>query len=377
MTEKRTEKKKTRVTRGTVSEISLSSLRHNLKIVRQLAEGSTVFAVVKADAYGHGAVRISKELLSAGVSHLAVAYTEEAKILRESGISAKILVLFDRSEIADYFAFDLVPVICDVDTAVAFSREAERRGAELRVHLKIDTGMGRVGLRPDEAVEASVYVAGLEGIQLEGLLSHFSEADSNDCSHALQQLEAFSNIRNAIQIKTGRELLAHMANSAAVLSLKESLLDAVRPGLALYGYSPFQETHGLRPVMKIKSRVLSVRRLPAGAPVSYGRSFITKRDSKIAVVPVGYADGYNRLFSNNAEMLVRGTRVPVVGRICMDLTMLDVTAVRDISEGEEVVLLGQQGEAMITATELSSRINTIPYEVLTSLGGRAKKEYID
>ena len=364
------------MTRGTVSEIDLSALHHNLKIVRQIADKRTVIAVVKADAYGHGSVRISRELVSAGISHLAVAYTEEAKILRDAGIAAKIIVLFDRSEIADYFAYDLVPVIYDIDTAVAFSREAKKRGKKVRVHLKIDTGMGRMGFMPEAAVAASAFISDLEGIELEGLLSHFSEADSNDCSHALQQLEVFSNIRSAIQLKTGRKLLAHMANSAALLSLKEGLLDAVRPGLALYGYSPFQESYGLRPVMKIKTRVLSIRRLTAGAPVSYGRSFITKRESKIAVVPVGYADGYNRLFSNNADMLVRGTRAPVVGRICMDLTMLDVTSVGDISEGEEVVLLGQQGDDMITATELSSRINTIPYEVLTSLGGRAKKEYI-
>jgi alanine racemase len=364
------------VTRGAVSEIDLFALHHNLQIVRQIADKRTVIAVVKADAYGHGSVRISRELVSAGVSHLAVAYTEEAKILRDAGITANIIVLFDRSEIADYFAYDLVPVVYDTETAVAFSREAKKRGKKVRIHLKIDTGMGRMGFMPGAAVSASAFIADLEGVELEGLLSHFSEADSNDCSHALQQLQVFNNIRTAIQLKTGRRLLAHMANSAGLLSLKEGLLDAVRPGLALYGYSPFQESYGLRPVMKIKTRVLSIRRLAAGTPVGYGRSFITKRESKIAVVPVGYADGYNRLFSNNAEMLVRGTRAPVVGRICMDLTMIDVTPVEDISEGEEVVILGQQGEDMITAKELSSRINTIPYEVMTSLGGRSKKEYV-
>lgn len=362
--------------RGPVSEVDLSALQHNLKIIRQIADDRTVIAVVKADAYGHGAVQISRKLVSEGISHLAVAYTEEAKILRESGINARILVLFDRSDVADYFAYDLIPVIYDMDTAAAFSKEAKKRSKKIPVHLKIDTGMGRTGFMPDKSVSAAVFISNLEGIEIEGLLSHFSEADSGDSSASAQQLEVFNHIRRDIQEKTGRKLIAHMANSAALLSLKEGLLDAVRPGLILYGYSPFQESYGLRPVMKIKTKILSIRRLPSGTPVSYGRSFITKRESKIAVVPVGYADGYNRLFSNNSVMLVRGMRAPVAGRICMDLTMLDVTEVADISEGEEVVLLGRQGGDMITAKELSSRINTIPYEILTSLGNRAKKEYL-
>jgi len=363
------------VNRGPVSEIDLSALQHNLKIIRQITNDRVVIAVVKADAYGHGAVQVSRKLMSEGISHLAVAYTEEAKILRESGIAAKILVLFDRSDVSDFFTHDLIPVISDRDTAAALSKEAKKKGKKIPVHLKIDTGMGRMGFMPDQAVSAAVFISNLEGIEIEGILSHFSEADVGDKSFAVQQLEVFKHIRAAIQEKTGHRLLAHVANSAALLSMEESLFDAVRPGLALYGYSPFQENYGLRPVMKIKTRVLSLRRVPSGTPVSYGRSFITRRESTIAVIPVGYADGYNRLFSNNAFMLVRGKRAPVVGKICMDLTMIDVTEIEDISEGEEVVLVGQQGGEMITAIELATKIKTIPYEILTSLGNRAKKEY--
>ncbi len=370
------EKRNKRVNRGPVSEIDLSALQHNLEIIRRIAGGRAVIAVVKADAYGHGAVQISRELASEGVSHLAVAYTEEAKILRESGINARILVLFDRIDVADYFDYALIPVIYDVAAAAVFSKEAKKRNKKIHVHLKIDTGMGRTGFTPDKAVSAAVFISNLEGIEIEGLLSHFSEADSGDNSYSMQQLGVFNQIRRDIQEKTGRKLLAHMANSAAILSLQDGLLDAVRPGLILYGYSPFQDSYGLRPLMKIKTRILSLRGLPAGTPISYGRSFITKRESKIAVVPVGYADGYNRLFSNNSDMLVRGMRAPVAGRICMDLTMLDVTEIADVSEGDEVVLLGRQGGDMITAKELSSRINTVPYEILTSLGNRAKKEYL-
>jgi alanine racemase len=364
------------VNRGPVSEIDLSALQHNLDIIRRIANDRVVIAVVKADAYGHGSVQISRKLVSEGISHLAVAYTEEAKKLREAGIKARILVLFDRSDFADYFAYDLIPVIYDMDTAAAFSREAKKRGKKIPVHLKIDTGMGRTGFMPDKSVSSAVFISNLEGIEIEGLLSHLSEADLSDKAYAFHQLEVFKQIRAEIQEKTGRKLIAHVANSAALLSIQQSLLDAVRPGLALYGYSPFEESYGLRPIMKLKTRVLSLRKLPSGTPVSYGRSFVTKRESRIAVIPVGYADGYNRLFSNNSFVLVRGKRAPVAGKICMDLTMIDVTDIDDISEGEEVVLLGQQGDDIITAKELSTRINTIPYEIITSLGNRAKKEYI-
>lgn len=362
--------------RGPVSEIDLSALQHNLKIIRQIANDRVVIAVVKADAYGHGSVEISRILMSEGISHLAVAYTEEAKILRESGINAKILVLFDRSDISDFFTHDLIPVISDTVTAAALSNEAKKQGKKIPVHLKIDTGMGRMGFLPDQSVSAAVFISNLEGIEIEGILSHFSEADVSDQAFAVQQLEVFKHIRAAIQKKTGRKLLAHVANSAALLSMEESLFDAVRPGLALYGYSPFEENYGLRPVMSVKTRVLSLRRVPAGTPVSYGRTFIARRESTIAVIPVGYADGYNRLFSNNSFMLVKGKKAPVIGKICMDLTMIDVTGIDDVSEGEEVVLVGQQGGEMITAKELATRIKTIPYEILTWLGNRAKKEYI-
>ncbi|MDH4231534.1 MAG: alanine racemase, partial [Nitrospirota bacterium] len=298
------------------------------------------------------------------------------KILRESGIGARILVLFDRSDVSDFFAYDLIPVISDLDTAVAFSQEAKKRGKKIPVQLKIDTGMGRMGFMPEQSVSAAVLISNLEGIEIEGILSHFSEADVRDKSFAVQQLEVFKRVRAALQEKTGRKLLAHVANSAALLSMKDSLFDAVRPGLALYGYSPFQENYGLRPVMTIKTRILSLRRVPSGTPVGYGRSFITRRESTIAVIPVGYADGYNRLFSNNAFVLVKGKRAPVAGKICMDLTMIDVTGIDDISEGEEVVLIGQQDGGIISARELSATIKTIPYEILTWLGSRAKKEYI-
>ena len=336
-----------------------------------------VIAVVKADAYGHGAIEVARRLAAGGTAILAVAYTDEAKLLREAGITTAILVFFDQENPEDYFRYDLVPVLRDRTMVRMFSDEARKRGTPIPVHMKIDTGMGRIGFRPEQAVEAALEMAGMEGLRLEGLMSHFSEADLADRTYAGQQLKIFGDLRDAIQLKTGLNLLCHIANSAAVLSLPEALFDAVRPGIALYGYSPFEESFGLRPVLTLKTKVLAVRNLPAASAVSYGRTFVTKRDSRIAVIPIGYADGYNRLFSNNAEMLVQGCRAPVVGRVCMDMTMLDVTDVSNVSEGDEVVILGRQGQQMITAAELAERINTIPYEILTSLGTRARKAYLN
>ncbi len=363
--------------RGPDAEIDLSALQHNLQIIRRKAGKRDVVGVVKADAYGHGAVEVARRLVAGGVACLAVAYTDEARILRESGITVPILIFIDQENPSDYFQYDLVAVLRDQRTARVFSDGARKRGVRIPVHMKIDSGMGRIGFRPDQAVESALAIAGMEGIRLDGLMSHFSEADLADSSYARQQLKIFTELRDAIQLRTGLSLQCHIANSAAIFSLPDSLCDAVRPGIALYGYSPFEESFGLRPVLSLKTKVLAVRSLPVGTPVSYGRTFIAKRDSSIAVVPVGYADGYSRLFSNNAEMLVHGRRVPVVGRVCMDMTMLDVTDVLDVSEGDEVVILGRQGDELITAAELAERINTIPYEILTSLGARARKEYLN
>ncbi|MBI5632215.1 MAG: alanine racemase [Nitrospirae bacterium] len=370
-------KRKARVHRGPVAEIDLAALQHNLQIMRSMAGKRDVIGVVKADAYGHGSVEVARRLVAAGAAGLAVAYTDEAKLLREGGITVPILVFVDQENPDDYFRYDLVPVLRDRRTVQVFSDEARKRGMRTPVHMKIDTGMGRIGFRPEQTVEAALEIAGMEGLRLEGLMSHFSEADLGDGTYARQQLRIFSDLRDAIQLRTGLRLRCHIANSAAVLSLPDALFDAVRPGIALYGCSPFVESFGLRPVLSLRSEVLAVRNLPAATAVSYGRTFVTKRDSRIAVIPVGYADGYNRLFSNNAEMLLKGCRVPVVGRVCMDMTMLDVTDVPNVSEGDEVMILGRQGEELITAAELAGRINTIPYEILTSLGTPARKAYFN
>jgi alanine racemase len=375
------------VNRGARAEVNLSAIAHNLKCVKKIIRNRKIIAVVKADAYGHGAVEITKKLLQEGISYLAVAYVSEAKALRDAGITVPIIVLFDVNDIHALFDLDLIPVVYNTETALLLSSEARKRKVLKKIHVKIDTGMGRMGLHGERTVEDLIMIAAMPGLALGGLLSHFSEADLFDRSYAHLQLERFQKIKNAIEKKIKKKIFSHMANSAAVLTFREAYLDAVRPGIMLYGYSPLgwnpetAETGSLKPelqtAMTIKSKVLCLRNITSGSPVSYGRTFITKRPSRIGVVPVGYADGYSRMFSNNGEMLVRGKRVPVVGRVCMDLTMIDLTDVKNANTNDEVVILGSQGRETITAEELASRINTISYEILTSLGSRARKKYVE
>ncbi|HET6514122.1 MAG TPA: alanine racemase [Thermodesulfovibrionales bacterium] len=374
--------------RGATAEVDLDAISHNLKVIRKITHSRPVIAVVKADAYGHGAVEVSKVLAARGVSHLAVAYTGEAVKLREAGITSRILVLFDRHGISDFFDYDLTPVIHDIATALSLSEEAKARGHHLDVHVKVDTGMGRLGINSREVLRAVMAIAKTGYVNVTGLMSHFSEADIADTSYAEDQLKAFMAIKEEISGDHNKGLLCHIANSAATLSFGKAHLDAVRPGLMLYGYSPFadpgnerSELRGenpvadLKPSMKVKTRILCLRRLQKGMPVSYGRTFITRRESLIAVLPVGYADGYSRALSNRADVIIRGKRVPVVGRVCMDLTMVDVTEVPGIEEEDEVVLIGRQGDEEITFHEIAAKAGTISYEIMTMIGSRSQRVY--
>jgi alanine racemase len=371
------------VRRGAVAEIDLGAVSHNLGIVRRIIGNRPVIAVVKADAYGHGAVEVSKKLVEQGVSCLAVAFTDEAIALRQAGVHAPILVLFDK-DVNDYVTYDLIPVIRDLPFARKLSEEAKKRGRPLPVHIKVDTGMGRVGFHNDRALEEIIAVAGMDFLSIKGLMSHFSDSDIAEKSFAEIQLKRFQEIRAKLLGSRGHHespLLCHMANSAATLSFKDAHLDAVRPGLMLYGHSPLkpsegEQNSGLAPAMTVKTRILEVRRMPKGSPISYGRTFITRRDSLIAVLPMGYADGFSRLFSNNAHVLVRGKRAPVVGRVCMDLTMADVTEIEGVEEHDEAVILGKQEGEEITALEMAIKGNTIPYEILTTMGSRSRRIYV-
>lgn len=362
--------------RGVTAEIDLDAARHNLTEIGKAARGLPVIAVVKADAYGHGAARLSSVYEKSGVYALAVAFVSEARELREEGIRLPILVLFDKTDIPDYFELGLTPVIHDGKTAEEFSREAGRRNTNIGVHMKVDTGMGRMGFGDLKEVERAIQLPNLD---ITGLLSHFSEADLADRLYMALQLERFHKIKETLS-KKGLRPLCHIANSAAVLSSSDSLLDAVRPGLILYGVSPFENDHEglppLRPLMRVKSKVLSLKRFQRGQPVSYGRTFITKRDTLAAVMAVGYADGFQRTFSNKAEVLLNGRRAPVMGRVCMDLMLVDATDAGELSEQDEAILMGNAGTESITAWELARKADTIPYEVLCWLGRSGHRTYV-
>jgi len=365
--------------RGPRAEIDLSALSHNLGHLKSLSGGLPAIAVVKADAYGHGATQISKKLVGEGVSRLGVAFLSEALLLRESGIRAEIIVFFDVEEPALFFEQKLTPVINSIKEARAFSRESVKRNKEIEIHVKVDTGMGRMGMNGGNPEKEILEIAALPGLKVRWLMSHFSDVSPGDPGYARLQLDKMNALRTALAQK-GVKTLCHMSSSASTLLVPESHMDSLRVGLLLYGCIPFPDPEenrpskkwDFRPVMKVKTNIRAIKKFKKGEAISYERSFITGRDSLIAVLPVGYADGYHRMMSNKAHVVINGKRAPQVGRICMDLTMIDVSDIEGVSEGDEVVLLGDG----LGHLELASWAGTNPYEIMTSLGKGARRSYL-
>jgi alanine racemase len=368
---------------GSTIEIDLAALRYNFSKVRELVGPSTaVLGVVKSDAYGHGMLPVARELENLGVEYLGVSNCWEAVILRQGGIKIPILLLLgvDEDELAQVIQHGLTPTIFRSDVAMAVSAAALAAKTKIPVHLKIDTGMGRLGVPFAEATKFLELIESLEGIRVEGLLSHFASADEQDKSFSNAQLERFRRILAQTQTIGLNPRYAHIANSAGVIDLPDSYLQLVRPGLMLYGAPPSQELHHpipLRPVMALKTRVLQLKEVPAGSPIGYGCTYTTSRPSLIATLPVGYDDGYDRLLSNKGEVLVRNRRAPVVGRISMCLTTVDVTDIPEVQPDDEVVLLGKQGEEQITADDIAAKISTINYEIFCNLGGYRQKVFLN
>lgn len=365
----------------TVAEIDINALKHNLDQVRKrIGFDRRILAVVKANAYGHGSTPISAELIGMGVSMLGVAFLEEGIELREEGIKVPILIMggIIEKEAREALRYDLTPAIFQLPLAKTLAKTARSYGKVAGIHIKVDTGMGRIGVRSDEAVSFVEEISRISNLRIDGIMTHFSDADLSDKSFAKEQVERFNYIIDEL---SGRGLnipLRHMANSAAIVSYESALMDMVRPGIMLYGYFPSKRMErilDLKPVLTLKSKVTHLKKVPPGTGISYGRTFITKRESLIATIPVGYADGYSRLLSNRGQVLIGGKRAPVVGTVCMDMIMVDVTENQMIRLGEEVILIGMQGREEITAQDIANLTGTIPYEVLCNIGRRVKRVY--
>ena len=363
----------------TVAEISLPALRQNFQQVARRVGTSIILAVVKANAYGHGAVRVSQTLLACGARRLGVATIAEGVELRQVGVTAPILVMGGALSdgVAALLEYDLTPVLTSPDCIASLVGLASGRSAPLPVHLKIDTGMGRLGFSPKEAV--SLLDGGWPpALQLEGLMSHLASADEADTQVTEAQLAQFRAVLEQAKRLGIAIPHAHVAGSAGILGFPASHFDLVRPGLMLYGYAPGAlKSPDLRPVLTWKTQIVQTKRVTPGQAVSYGGTFIVKRPTTLAVLAVGYADGYSRAFSNRGRVLIHDRMVPVVGRVCMDLTIVDVTDIPPVSPGDDAVLIGQQGSVTITADDLASQLETISYEVLAGIGPRVQRVYKD
>ena len=365
----------------TTAEIDLGALAYNYHQLRQLAPPSVKFlTVVKADAYGHGAISVSKKLEELGADFLGVATVTEGAELRNAGIKTPILVLSGiyQEEVEDVLAYQLTPMIYRLEIAEVLSATAKKKDKKIPIHIKVDTGMGRIGVFAKEAAAFVKRLRKFENLEIEGIASHFSTADGGNSSFAEEQLQRFARTLEEMKKVDINPPFCHIANSAALVNLPAAHFTLVRPGIMLYGSYPspsLKDKVSLRQVMSWKSLVADLKKVPKGFPISYGRTFITQRPSLIAAIPVGYADGYNRLFSNRGEILIKGMRAPVVGRVCMDWTMVDVTDIPGAAVGGEVVLMGSQLGQEITPEALGERIGTISYEILCSVGKRVPRIY--
>lgn len=364
---------------ATVATIDLSALAHNLSEVRRLIPSACrIFAVVKADAYGHGLIEVSRVLARHNVGGFAVATVQEAVLLRNAGIREPVLVMAGLlpDELPDLVRYGLTPVVYDLAFAQRLAEQIPANAAPWPVHLKLDTGMGRLGLTPAEVWEALQLIKAGGHLRVEGLMTHLADADMADPAYTNSQLARLDTVVARIRQANISIPLVHAAGTAGILSHPTSHRDAVRPGIMLYGYHTCARLTApvfLKPVLSVTTKVVQVRAVAQGESVSYNRTFIATRPSRIAVLPVGYADGYSRTLSDRAAVLVRDRRAPVVGRVCMDLTMIDVTDVPGVAAGDDVVLIGRQGSESITADDLATWQDSIPYDVLCAIGPRVPR----
>jgi alanine racemase len=371
-----------KASRLTRAYIHLDRLTHNLQLLQAQVGAVPMWPVIKANAYGHGAAPVARHLCSLGYRTLGVADVAEAVFLADKGIDVTVVVLSatlpEHSEAL--VAYGCEPVVCTREMVDALARAADQQGRRVSVHVKVDTGMGRVGIRPDEVAAFLEHCRALPGLHVRGIMSHFPRADEADKAYSTAQLERFREVL-AATAAYGIEV-RHMANSAGIFDIPGAELDAVRPGIAMYGLHPSQaianpRVHDLAPVLEWKTRIIYLKEVPTGTGLSYGHAYRASAPALIATVPVGYGDGLSRGLSNKLELLVHGVRCPQVGRITMDMSLLDVTALRGrVALGDEAVIIGRQGEEQVTADELAARLGTINYEIVTCIAQRIPRTVV-
>lgn len=363
-------------------EVNIDAVRGNVvSLQRLVGPGCAVAPVVKANAYGHGAVAVARAALEAGGKFLCVAIVGEGVELRDAGIDAPILVLGppDAEEAEAYLDYDLMPTISDPGHCMLIAEAAGRAGKRAQVHVKLDTGMGRHGARPAVVEPLARLLCAKEDVELIGIFSHFADVYDADLRWSCEQIETFRKL-TADFCGDGRVPLLHMAGTGGIVRLPESRFDAIRPGSILYGMrsglAPEEVPEGIRPVASLKCRVGAVKLLEAGQPVGYRRTWRAPQDTRLAILPIGYADGYPRSLSNNAEVLLGGVRCPVVGAVSMDAITVDATAAPEVGTGDEAVLIGRQGDEQITFEEVAARAGSIVEEVSSRLGSRLERIYL-
>ncbi len=352
-------------------EIDLDAIAQNVKNIKQLiGEKIELMAVVKGNAYGHGILDVSSVVLNNGATRLAVARLEEGIFLRKAGITVPILILgLTLKQQAELLvSYNITPTVCEYEMIEKLSESAIKEDKVVKVHLKVDTGMGRIGIFSHDILRFIKRIRALRNVEIEGIFTHFSVADEKDKTYTEKQFRKFMGVLTALEKEGIRIPIKHLGNSATLLDLPHMWLDLVRPGISIYGLYPsteVQKTIKLIPAHSFKTRIVFLKELSMGESIGYGRTYTTnQRRTKVASLPVGYADGYNRLLSNQGEVLVRGRRFPIIGRICMDQTMIDVTNLPQVEIGDEVVLWGRQGQEEITVEEIAEKIGTINYEIV-------------
>jgi len=366
--------------RPTHAEIRLGALRRNFRKAKELAgPGVKVLATVKANAYGHGILRVSQEFVEQGADYLGVAVLEEGVYLRRNGVKAPILVLgaVNLAQIPSFIDYGLDITLPSIEKARAISAAAVKAGKKARVHLKIDTGMERIGVQWYSAEPFIDEVLSLPGLEIVGLFSHFATADDN-LAFAQEQLKRFRTVLDYLEKLGKRPPIVHISSSAGLVNMPEARFDMVRPGIILYGYEPTPlRGVGVEPVMRLMSKVSYFKCLRSGTSVSYGRTWSSQEDTRIATIPIGYGDGYPRALSNKGEVIIRGRKLPIVGRVCMDQLMVDLGPDGEAYNGDDVLLFGVKGGDCLPLESLCEKIGTIPYELLCNVGQRVPRIYVE